>query len=394
MIDRAASRDASLDNPFVAAMVEEAKEAGLRYSNDQKPGIQREFRRGKPVYVHPDGKVVKDQNTLVRIKRLAIPPAWTQVWISPHENGHIQAVGRDARGRKQYRYHENWRKQRDENKYGRMLAFARALPKIRRQVAADLKRSGMPREKVLATVVALLETTLIRVGNDEYARQNKSYGLTTMRDGHAKIAGSQVSFAFRGKSGKNHEINVRDPQLAKIVRHCQELPGQELFAYVGEDGTTRDVTSQDVNDYIRACIGEEFTAKDFRTWAGTVLAAIALRELQSVEHKKQAKKNLVAAIQSVAERLGNTPAVCRKCYVHPEILESYLSGETIETLKQRANERVNCGGMRADETSVLKLLQTRLKKTRGKLSPSSIKPAGKVAGRTMRDGHAGNRRAR
>lgn len=365
MIDRELTAAASATaNPFAAAIAEEAaRDAGLHYSNDKKPGIRRVFKRGKPQFLHPDGKPVTDQNTLVRIKRLAIPPAWTGVWICPKENGHIQAVGRDAKGRKQYRYHEEWRKHRDENKFGRMMLFAKTLPGIRQRVAKDMQLPGLPREKVLATIVALLESTLIRVGNDEYARQNGSYGLTTMRDRHARISGSKIEFSFKGKSGKRHEISIQDPQLARIVRKCQDMPGQELFAYQDDNGQSRDVTSQDVNDYLRAIAGEEFTAKDFRTWAGTVLAAIALREFQQFTHQKEAKKNVVTAIESVAQMLGNTPAVCRKCYVHPQVLEAYLGGDTIATIKQRA-ERLSKSSkkLRPEEAAVLALLQQRLKK--------------------------------
>jgi DNA topoisomerase-1 len=357
----------ALPNPFAAALAEEARNAGLRYTSDAAPGIRRQARGKSFVYRRADGRRVKDIPTLARIKRLAIPPAWTDVWISPHENGHIQATGRDARGRKQYRYHGDWRQQRDENKFGRMIAFARALPRIRRRVKRDLARRGMPREKVLATVVRLLEATLIRVGNDEYARQNDSYGLTTMRNHHARVAGSHVRFTFRGKSAKRHEISLHDPQLARIVRSCQEMPGQELFGYEDEDGTPRDVGSQDVNEYLRAISGEDFTAKDFRTWAGTVLAAIALREFETVAHQAQAKKNIVAAIEAVARLLGNTPAVCRKCYVHPEVLDSYLAGDTIATIRQRAAGRIgrSLSQLKPEEAAVLVLIQKRLRETTG-----------------------------
>lgn len=364
MIDRASTGAADANpNPFTAALAEEARDAGLRYSSDEQPGIRREMKRGKPVYLDAKGKVVKDHNTLVRIKRLVIPPAWTDVWICPNAQGHIQAVGRDAKRRKQYRYHDDWRKHRDENKFGRMMSFAKALPSIRKRVSLDLRNSGMQREKVLATVVALLESTLIRVGNDEYARQNGSYGLTTMRNRHAKVAGAKIDFSFKGKSGKQHEISVKDPQLARVIRKCQDMPGQELFVYEDEDGQHHDVTSQDVNAYLREIAGEEFTAKDFRTWAGTVLAAIALREFEKVAHQKEAKKNVVTAIESVAQMLGNTPAVCRKCYVHPEVLEAYLSGETISTIEQRATQQLNTSlkKMRPEEAAVLVLLQHRLK---------------------------------
>ncbi len=350
-------------NPFVAALASEAREAGLRYSNDTKPGIRRQKQGKNFAYFLPDGKRVKDEETLARIKRLVIPPAWTGVWISLHNNDHLQATGRDARGRKQYRYHPRWRAVRDEDKFGHMMKFARVLPRIRQRVRRDLARRGMPREKVLATVVRLLETTLIRVGNDEYARQNSSYGLTTMRNRHVHVAGEKIEFAFRGKSGKRHEISLRDPQLARIVRRCQDMPGQELFVYEDESGEPRDVSSQDVNDYLRAICGEDFTAKDFRTWAGTVLAAVALREFDKVQHATEAKKNIVTAVEAVAKMLGNTPAVCRKCYVHPKIFESYLDGGTIETIRQRASEKVDrqLSKLRPDEAAVLTLLQRRLK---------------------------------
>ncbi len=300
---------------------------------------------------------MKDTATLARIKRLAIPPAWTDVWISPHENGHMQATGRDARGRKQYRYHSDWRQQRDKNKFSRMIAFARGLPRIRRRVKRDLGHPGMPREKILATVVRLLEATLIRVGNEEYARENGSYGLTTMRNHHATVKGAQIRFTFRGKSGKRHEISLRHPQLARIVRRCQEMPGQELFGYE-EDGETRDIDSQDVNEYLRAISGDDFTAKDFRTWAGTVLAAVALGEFERVTHEAEAKKNVVVAIEAVARMLGNTPAVCRKCYVHPTVLDSYLAGETIRSCGSAASRLSrSLSQLKPDESAVLLLIQ-------------------------------------
>lgn len=341
----------------------EARAAGLRYTSDVKPGIRRKLVGKTFVYHFPDGRRVRDEETLARIRSLAIPPAWTDVWICPFENGHIQATGRDARGRKQYRYHSRWREQRDENKFQRITKFARALPKLRRRVSRDLRKRGMPREKVLATVVRLLEATLIRVGNDEYARQNESYGLTTMRNTHVRVAGPRIGFAFRGKSGKKHEINVKDPCLARIVRKCQDMPGQELFAYEDEHGQARDVTSQDVNTYLREVTGDDFTAKDFRTWAGTVLAAMALREFEKVTSQAQARKNVVAAIEAVAQMLGNTPAVCRKCYVHPEVLNSYLEGATIATIEQKVSLRINSklSDLKPEEAAVLVLLKRRLR---------------------------------
>jgi DNA topoisomerase-1 len=336
-------------------------EAGLRYTGDQQPGIRRIARGKSFTYSTSSGARVTDAATLGRIKRLAVPPAWTNVWICPFENGHIQATGRDQRGRKQYRYHHRWRAQRDENKFGRMIAFGKALPHIRRRVKRDLARRGLPREKVLATVVRLLETTLIRVGNDEYARENGSYGLTTMRNRHVRVRRDKLEFTFRGKSGKRHQISLRDPHLAKIVRRCQDLPGQELFEYEDESGVHR-ISSEDVNAYLRELAGEDFTAKDFRTWSGTVLAALALREFGQVDTHRQAKKNIVAAIEAVSKMLGNTPAVCRSCYVHPEILQSYLDGGTISVLRQRASRKIDqsIGKLKPEEAAVLVLLQRRL----------------------------------
>ena len=341
-----------------------AKSAGLRYVNDADPGLTR-VRAGRAfTYRDARGGRVTDAATLGRIKRLAIPPAWTEVWICPSENGHIQATGRDARGRKQYRYHPDWRATRDENKYERMIAFARALPRIRRRVARDLKRRGLGREKVLATLVRLLETTLIRVGNEEYARTNGAFGLSTMRDQHARVKSGTIEFRFRGKSGKFHHIALEDPAVARIVRRVQELPGQELFQYVDEHGRRQDVKSDDVNAYLRELGGAEFSAKDFRTWAGTVLAAIALRQFERFDTKAQAKKNLVAAIERVAQRLGNTPAVCRKCYVHPAILDSYLTGQTVEVVLEKTEEALACGlpALSGAEGAVLAFLQQWLKK--------------------------------
>jgi DNA topoisomerase-1 len=341
---------------------EVARSAGLIYVSDEHPGITRQHRGKTFSFKSADGKAVRDAETLRRIKSLAIPPAWTEVWICPRENGHIQATGRDARGRKQYRYHPRWREVRDESKYGRMMAFGEALPRIRQRVERDLKATGMPRHKVLATVTRLLETTLIRVGNDEYAQSNKSYGLTTLRNGHVKVRGPSIVFDFVGKSGKRHRIDMRDPRLARTIRRCQELPGQELFCYVDDDGQPRDVTSGDVNDYLREIAGAEFTAKDFRTWSGTALAAIALQEFEQFTSTKEAKRNIVKAIEAVAQMLGNTPAICRKCYVHPAILDSYLEGQTIATLRQAADQRLkkSLSRLRPAEAAVMMLLRERL----------------------------------
>jgi DNA topoisomerase-1 len=341
-----------------------AKAAGLRYVNDDDPGIRR-LGSGRSVhYEDAAGRRVADPATLGRIKRLAIPPAWTDVWICSREDGHIQATGRDARGRKQYRYHSDWRQVRDENKYQRMIAFGKALPRIRRHVARDMRRRGLGRAKVLATMVRLLESTLVRVGNEEYTRANGSVGLSTMADRHVAVKRDTLRFQFKGKSGKRHDIELRDPRVARIVRRVQDLPGQELFQYIDHDGRRQDVKSEDVNDYLRAIAGAEFSAKDFRTWAGTVLAAIALRQFQRFDTKAQAKRNLVAAIERVAERLGNTPAVCRKCYIHPVILESYLEGATVENILRKTEDslRHDLAKLSAEEGAVLAFLQQRLRR--------------------------------
>ena len=344
---------------------EAASAARLRYVSDEAPGIQRR-RAGKGfTYVDTDGKTINDPDTLTRIRALAIPPAWTDVWICPHANGHIQAVGRDARGRKQYRYHARWREVRDQAKYDHVIRFAKALPTIRKRVDADLAKPGLPREKVLAAVVKIMEKTLIRVGNEEYARDNDSYGLTTLQDRHARINGSKVKFEFRGKSGIAHEIDLSDPRLARIVEKCQDLPGEDLFQYVDDEGQTRDIGSADVNEYLREISGgEDFSAKDFRTWAGTVLAARALRLVEAVHSNAKRKKNVVRAVEAVAQRLGNTKAVCRKCYIHPAIINAYMDGTLLEHLGKRAakeiDRRSRHGPLPPEEAAVLKLLRRTL----------------------------------
>jgi len=341
--------------------VESAKEAGLTYVSDASPGVTRRARGKEFDYFDPSGKKIKDQETLLRIRSLVIPPAWTDVWICTSARGHIQAVGRDQRGRKQYKYHERFRQARDQTKYARMLQFVRALPKIRKRVAADLRKEGLPREKVLAAVVRLLETTLIRVGNEEYAKDNHHYGLTTLHNHHAKVRGGSVRFRYKGKSGIEHDVDLEDPRIARVVRKCQELPGEELFGYVDDDGKAVDITSTDVNEYLREITGQEFTAKDFRTWAGTVLAAEALKEFQKFDSKAQAKKNIVSAVESVAKKLGNTRAVCKKCYIHPAILDSYLDGSLVHTLSQRSAElEKKIASLRPEEAAVLVLLQRKL----------------------------------
>jgi DNA topoisomerase I len=322
---------------------------GLRYVSDSIPGIRRE-RAGRGFrYRGRSGRSVRDPQILGRIKALAIPPAWTAVWICPDARGHLQATGRDARGRKQFIYHSRWRDIRDETKYARLTEFAKALPLLRRQTRKDLQRSGMPREKVLATIVRLLELSLIRIGNVEYARHNDSFGLTTMRDRHVDVRGSALRFRFRGKSGKWHEVDVHDRRLAKIVKGCQDLPGQELFQFLDDDGQRRGVKSDDVNGYLREICGDDFTAKDFRTWAGTVLAATALCELGPGETEAEAQRKVKLAVQAVAERLGNTAAICRKSYVHPRVFEAYLDG----TLARRWGSRKSS---RPREAALLRLL--------------------------------------
>lgn len=342
--------------------VESSRIAGLRYVSDTSPGIARR-RRGKGFeYLDPDGKRVRDKEVLARIKSLAIPPAWKDVWICTRANGHLQATGRDAKGRKQSRYHPRWREVRDETKYERMKLFGEALPKIRERVEKDLGLPELPREKILATIVRLLETTFIRVGNVEYAKENHSYGLTTLRNKHVDVEGSTVRFKFQGKSGKRHVIDLNDRRLARIVKRCLDLPGYELFQYVDDDGTVHTVDSSDVNEYLRSITDQPFTAKDFRTWAGTVLACFALNEFEVFDSATQAKKNVVAAIKTVAEQLGNTPAVCRKCYIHPTVLECYMGGELQKTLKaaeRRAQK--NQHALRQEEVELMYLLERGIK---------------------------------
>jgi DNA topoisomerase-1 len=325
------------------------------------PGIRRE-RSGRGFrYRYAIGEVVEDREVLQRIRTLAIPPAWTRVWICPDPFGHLQATGYDARKRKQYRYHRWWREVREDTKYAHMIAFGKALPQIRHQVGKDLSLQGLNRRKILATLARLLELSLIRVGNEEYERANDSFGLTTFKNRHVAVNGSEICFQFRGKSGRKHRIDVRDRRLAQIVRKCQELPGQELFQYIDESGTLQDVKSTDVNDYLREISSHDFTAKDFRTWAGTMLAAGALQEFEKFDSKAQAKKNIVQAIESVASRLGNTPTICKKCYVHPHILEGYLDGTLAKALNRRARRISRARArLRPEEEAVLALLERRL----------------------------------
>jgi DNA topoisomerase-1 len=339
-----------------------ARSAHLRYVSDAERGLARR-RRGKSfTYVRAGGEALRGKAALTRIRALAIPPAWKDVWICPTADGHLQATGRDARGRKQYRYHARWREAQDQHKYERIIAFAKTLPKIRRAVARHLRKRGLPREKVLAAAVKLLETTLIRVGNEEYARDNHSFGLTTMHDEHVRIRGTTIRFDFRGKHGIEHEIDLKDRRLAAIVHACRDLPGQELFQYLDEAGEVRDVGSGDVNDYLREISGEDFTAKDFRTWAGTALAAQALQEFRDFDSKAAAKRNVTRAIERVAERLGNTQAICRKSYVHPAVIEAYMDRSLLKTVKRQAERelRGTLHRLSAEEAAVLALLQRRM----------------------------------
>jgi DNA topoisomerase-1 len=333
-----------------------ARAAGLRYVCDERRGIRRQMGPVGFRYIGVDGKVIRKAATLKRIRALVIPPAWTEVWICPDPRGHLQATGRDARGRKQYRYHPRWRQTRDETKFDRMQAFAAALPAIRARVAADLSKTGLCREKVLASVVRLLERTLIRVGNDEYARTNRSFGLTTLRDAHVDIKGAAIRFQFRGKSGKRHEVGLEDRRLARIVRQCRDLPGQELFQYLDENGRRRDVSSTDVNAYLKEIGGADFTAKDFRTWSATVLACTSLSELEPADTRAAAKKNIITAIEAVAGVLGNTRSVCRKSYIHPLIFDAYESGMMADAGYRRGKSR-RPAGLRVDEVRTLALLR-------------------------------------
>lgn len=337
--------------------VEAAQAAGLVYVSDAMPGIRRR-RAGKAFrYVQSDGAPLRDEAALSRIKALGIPPAWTNVWICSLPEGHIQATGRDAKGRKQYRYHPRWREVRDETKYNRMLDFGRALPRIREQVERDLARRDLPRPKVLATVVRLLETTLIRVGNVEYARANRSFGLTTMRDRHVTVEGSELRFSFRGKSGKQHQVTINDRRLARIVKQCRDIPGYELFQYRDDDGQRQTIDSADVNAYLAEISGADFTAKDFRTWAGTVQATMALRDLGAAATKTAARKQVAEAIRRVAERLGNTPTICRACYVHPAVLNAYAAGTLLEPLERCLTGGQPAPGLQPEEAAVLALLE-------------------------------------
>ncbi len=360
-------KDTPLAEEISAASAASAEEAGLRFVGDDEPGIIRQ-RSGKTFrYKSSSGASIRDGRTLARIRSLVIPPAWTAVWICARADGHIQATGRDARGRKQYRYHPDWTRVRDEAKFDRLIAFGKALPKVRRAISRHMSERGLSRRKVLATVAHLLDTTLVRVGNREYARDNKSYGLTTLQDRHVTFSGSELRFRFRGKTGKEWKLKLGDRRVARIVRSCQELPGQHLFQYEDEEGAIRQVASADVNDYIRSIAGAEVTAKDFRTWAGTVLAAMALGEFEPVEAEAAAKRNVRRAIETVAARLGNTPAICRKCYVHPEVLAAYLDGKLAKLLQKAPDKALKraFAALPAEEAATLLLLHVRTSRRTG-----------------------------
>jgi len=345
-------------NLVKVAPIRAVKSRGLRYVMDNIKGITRR-RHGKNfLFYSPRGVLIQNPAELRRIRALAVPPAWKDVWISPFSNSHLQATGRDARGRKQYRYHHSWREWRDQTKYDRLMNFGRVLPKLRRRLLKDLSLPALPRAKVMATIVRLLETTFIRIGNDEYARQNQSFGLTTLRNKHVKVTGSKIRFRFRGKSGILRDVDLKDRRLAQIVRRCQDLPGQELFQYMDKDGTARLVNSSDVNQYLREATGIDLTAKDFRTWAGTVLAARALGELAPFMSKSQAKRYVVRAVEAVARKLGNTRTVCQKCYIHPATVKAYFDGTLPETLSRPAPATRDAqNGLSGDEAAVMMILE-------------------------------------
>jgi DNA topoisomerase I len=353
-----AAPDAPITDP-----VKSAKVAGLRYVSDTSPGIRRQARGQGFSYLGVDGQIIQDPAERQRIEALVIPPAWTDVWICPLPNGHLQATGRDEKGRKQYRYHPLWNEIRGQTKYDRILLFGEALPLIREQVEQDLRLPGLPRQKVLATIVRLLETTFIRVGNKEYARTNQSFGLTTLRDQHVKISGSTLRFQFRGKSGQDHRIDLQDRHLAKIVKQCRDIPGYELFQYLDENGQRQTVDSGDVNAYLREITQQEFTAKDFRTWGGTVLAAMTLNELGPCQSESESKKNIVQAVKEVARCLGNRPATCRKYYIHPGVLDSYLDGTLLDKLQEQLEQtKESSNGLNCEETAMMAILRQYLAK--------------------------------
>jgi DNA topoisomerase I len=356
----------SRTKPVTEFVVEDPKEAafaaGLRYVSDQSPGISRRRKGASFVYYNKEQKLIKDSAELKRLRSLAIPPAWNKVWICARPNGHLQATGFDVKGRKQYKYHPKWREVRDEAKFERLLSFGKVLPKIRTRVDEDMRRQDLNREKVLATVVRLLEISLIRIGNEEYAKENQSFGLTTMRNRHAKIERSTVRFRFRGKSGKQHSVEVSDRRVTRIVEKCQDLPGQHLFEYEEPNGDISSIGSEDVNDYLQKITGQPFTAKDFRTWAGTVLAAVALGKMEEVDAETIRKKNVITAIEAVAGLLGNTVSICRKCYIHPAVPTSYLNGTLAQNLRIKADSALarHLHQLKPEEAAVMTMLRQEL----------------------------------
>ncbi|MBV4463572.1 DNA topoisomerase IB [Pseudomonas sp. SWRI79] len=322
----------------------------LHYVDDSQPGITRKLLRGKFCYFDPAGQRITDPDEIKHLNALAVPPAYTDVWICPDPCGHLQATGRDARGRKQYRYHPRWREVRDADKYSRLRDFGQALPKLRKQLETLLAAPGFSRDKVMATVITLLDATLIRIGNTQYARDNRSYGLTTLRSRHVEVNGSAILFQFRGKSGIEHLITVKDRRLARIIKRCLEIPGQNLFQYLDENGERHTISSSDVNAYLQTLTGADFTAKDYRTWAGSALALAVLRELQW-ESEADAKRHVVEMVKNVARQLGNTPAVCRKCYIHPAVVDGFMRGALSELPRSRGRKR-----LRAEEVALAVLL--------------------------------------
>lgn len=351
---------------LLSASLEAAKAAGLRYVEASSPGIQRQRRGRGFVYIGPDGTAIRDIEELKRIRSLVIPPAWARVWICNSRWGHIQAIGYDAKGRKQYRYHSLFRRVRDEDKFSRLVAFGTSLALIRRRVRRDLRRSGLPREKVLAAVVRLLETTCIRIGNDEYAKENASFGLVTLRNHHVKTSGETLRFRFRGKSGVYRTIELDDCTLARIVSQCQDLPGYRLFQYMDEEGSPRDLDSGDVNQYLREITGQDFTAKDFRTWVGTVLASRELVAVGPGRTERDKKSKIVAAVKRVAGHLGNRPATCRKYYIHPAMFEAYSDGTLFSVMQQGIEEfqAYQGRGLSPEEYSVMVLVTKYLEKAK------------------------------
>jgi DNA topoisomerase-1 len=339
---------------MIAGCEQNAKAVGLRYGTDAKPGFRRVRAGAGFRYVTPDGRTVREAATLARIKSLAIPPAWTHVWIALDPRSHLQATGRDARGRKQYRYHPRWKEISHQTKYSRMVSFGRALPRIRARVGSDLRQAALCKTKVLAAIVQLLEQTFIRVGNEEYARTNGSFGLTTLRDRHVTVRGEAIRFQFKGKSGIRQRVTLTNRRLARIVKHCQDLPGQDLFQYIDTDGRGRLITSADVNDYLRAVAGDSFSAKDFRTWAGTLIAARELGRRDPGHTQRETRTSLVDAIKAVSQHLGNTPAVCRSCYIHPAVIEAYSD----RTLHTRLARKRRIRGLSDEEASLLALLES------------------------------------